>query len=247
MDGVSKEVSGWSSFFKVLTCPAALQPKGCSRPALRGHLVLALPGLYSSDATSTQRIVSEMPNGGAGMLRRNQKMREREAPKNANRRAANMRVAAIGKARADGELAALPPDALGSAIPTEKMEAEGILMNGLHDGSWRVVKRGAFSPDGPHYSWLQSANEQVQFTPPKQAWSKTELPARAREAPVTSVMDAEIDLAAVVIVGGGPHALAALSALNEGSIEKDAKGSRCPLQPVSCAVMPFTSYDRAAD
>ena len=44
----------------------------------------------------------------------------------------------------------------------------------------------------------------------------------ACDAPVTSVIDGDIGLddesASVVIVGGGPHALAALAALHEGSL-----------------------------
>ena len=46
------------------------------------------------------------------------------------------------------------------------------------------------------------------------------------EAPVTSVMnDIGLESVDIVIVGGGPHALAALSALRDGSLDEEGQGS----------------------
>ena len=60
--------------------------------------------------------------------------------------------------------------------------------------------------------------------PVAKEWKKSESskPCYACDAPKTSVIDdlgSHDESASIVIVGGGPHALAALSALHEGRLE----------------------------
>ena len=79
----------------------------------------------------------------------------------------------------------------------------------------------------PHYAWLEQKHEKPVHV---QAWSKSEAPASP-----SSVIDSDVTLrdepVEVVIVGGGPHALAVLAALNEGSLKKDVKV--CVIDPGS--------------
>ena len=110
----------------------------------------------------------------------------------------------------DGSLGqrVLAASALGPVTPTHMLSARGWV------GGWAGGLRGLKYEDGPHYAWLDASEKK----PPVhvQGWSKREAPASP-----PSVIHADIGLqdepADVVIVGGGPHALAALASLNEGS------------------------------
>ena len=110
----------------------------------------------------------------------------------------------------DGSLGqrVLAASALGPVTPTHMLSARGWV------GGWVGGLRGLKYEDGPHYAWLDASEQK----PPVhvQGWSKREAPASP-----PSVIHADISLqdepADVVIVGGGPHALAALASLNEGS------------------------------
>ena len=166
------------------------------------------------------------------MMQRNQKETERTPPKKYTKGlgAAKGQVVAIGQSTANGELGALALDALGSALKETEKQAVGYLTHGLHGRKRIMASRGMKYEDGPHYSWLPAAHEQVTCTPPTQDWSDTELPTPyASKAPATPVTESDIESAEVVIVGGGPHALAALAALSEDS-KDDTTGSCCLLR-----------------
>ena len=79
----------------------------------------------------------------------------------------------------------------------------------------------------PHYAWLEQKHEKPVHV---QAWSKSEAPTSP-----SSVIDSHTSVrdepAEVVIVGGGPHALAALAALNDGSLQENIKV--CVIDPGS--------------
>ena len=100
----------------------------------------------------------------------------------------------------------LAATALGPVTPAHMLSARGWV------GGWVGGLRGLKYEDGPHYAWLDASKQELPVH--VQGWSK-------REASPASVIHADISLqdepAEVVIVGGGPHALAALAALNEGS------------------------------
>ena len=72
----------------------------------------------------------------------------------------------------------------------------------------------------------------------------------ACDVPVTSVIDDGLDdeFASIIIVGGGPHALAALAALLDGSLASQQAGSGGSLQKVgtgarcSFCVNPLASH-----
>ena len=141
--------------------------------------------------------------------------------------------------RAEGELGALADDALGAKAPV----ADVAVSQGLATASRRVFAQDKKYQEGPRYSWLEPAQTKPVCM---QGWDKCELPKPDSDAPGTpvltrprtdapgspeSVMAAEVDLqdesAEVVIVGGGPHALAALAALNEGAPQKEGSGWCC--------------------
>jgi hypothetical protein len=185
------------------------------------------------------------------MVRRNMKIAERAARLKAEgHNLAAVKGRAIGhETRVEGELGYLRSGALGSVTTTEKMDAEGKVMPGLHGGNGSErVRRGHKYADGPQYAWLEAG----QAGPASgQDWSKSEVAPSpcACESPM-SVMDVDVDLpdesaAEVVIVGGGPHALAALAALNEGSLEKDSTGTRSLLRPPCRVPSHFTSHESA--
>lgn len=140
-------------------------------------------------------------------------------------------LAAIGyQPRPGGELGALAPDALGSVIPIDKKAAPG-----LHGGTAYSVMRGMGrdKEDGPQYSWLQPAHEQVRLTPRNEVWTKTTPCTCVAPSPKSVILDcSDIETADVIIVGGGPHALAALHALTEDA-KDGTKGSCCQLR-LSC-------------
>ena len=100
----------------------------------------------------------------------------------------------------------LAATALGPVTPAHMLSARGWV------GGWVGGLRGLKYEDGPHYAWLDASKQELPVH--VQGWSK-------REASPASVIHADISLqdepAEVVIVGGGPHALAALAALDEGS------------------------------
>ena len=81
-----------------------------------------------------------------------------------------------------------------------------------------TVSRGHKYDSGPRYAWLEAEKARAVHV---QGWAKSEAPG----SPLT-VVDPDLDLrrdepADVVIIGGGPHALAALAALNEGALGTD--------------------------
>ena len=147
-----------------------------------------------------------------------------------------------------GELGALPVDALGSAAPL----ADVAVSQGLNSASRRVFAQGHKYQEGPRYSWLEPAKCKKAPVCKNQGWDNCELASGKHTTPVltrpradapgtpASVIDvtdeesaAEVQApdvqAEVVIVGGGPHALAALAALNEGAEQKE--GSVCVIDP----------------
>ena len=133
-----------------------------------------------------------------------------------------LRAEARHQPMANGDLGqrTLAKGALGTVTPSSMLSAKqrGLASHG------RILRPGA----GPHYSWLNAEQAPKRPEVPVQAWSKIETPGSP-----TSVIRADIglpdELAEVVIVGGGPHALAALAALNEGSLLKEDTGLCCPL------------------
>ena len=117
----------------------------------------------------------------------------------------------------------LAADALGPVTPAHMMSARGWV------GGWVGGLRGLKYEDGPHYAWLDASEQELPVR--VQGWSKREAPASPASvihagilppaAPgifnCTEVVSLQEEPAEVVIVGGGPHALAALAALDEGS------------------------------
>ena len=89
-----------------------------------------------------------------------------------------------------------------------------------------IAAKGVMYGEGPRYTWLREEERKMSET--SAAWSKSKTPASP-----SSVMDFDIGLqdesAEVVIIGGGPHALAALAALNEDSILKGDTGTFRPV------------------
>lgn len=128
----------------------------------------------------------------------------------------------------------LPANALGPVTPFHKLSA-------------RERNRGIQGmkyDDGPHYAWLDK--EQEEEPAPVQGWSKSEAP----PSPAT-VIDSAIGLqdepAKIVIIGGGPHALAALASLKEDSLQTEDAGSRASCRPAARAqgtALALTSHCR---
>ena len=93
------------------------------------------------------------------------------------------------------------------------------------------ASRGQKYGDGPYYAWLKAKPKtDREMMLPVQSWSKREEPG----SPVSVIhpnIGNQDEPAEVVIIGGGPHALAALAALNEDSLLKD--DAVCVIDPGS--------------
>ena len=194
---------------------AAAEAHGYERQRQRQHEGMGV--VWTLD----QLIETQLKNGGAGGVNTHEGEHGSKIPS----AAAQQEIQPVPELpqeprhqpRADGALGqrTLAPGALGSVIPTRMSSARHEYLRPAHQS--RV----------PHYAWLEVEQERpVQV----QGWSKREVPT----SPV-SVIDSDIGFqdepAEIVIIGGGPHALAALAALNEGSLQKDDTGSCCLCGP----------------
>jgi hypothetical protein len=177
------------------------------------------------------------------MHKRIQKIKDlRPPPRMSGQAAAEGRQNAIGhRTRGDGDraMAHLDTGALGSVVQDDKIRS-------FSEASWQRKKY----EDGPHYSWLKASQPRSPSSPPKQAWCTTEpsmprhSPTSIREAPIPSNMEASVESAEVVIVGGGPHALAALAALTEDSKEGTTV---CVIDPGSHFMQSWNTRFRALE
>ena len=128
----------------------------------------------------------------------------------------------------------LPADALGPVTPQHKLPPRE---------QWRGLY-GKKYEDGPHYAWLEVDQELERNARARRTGGAraSEAPWSEREAPASpaSVIDSaaavQDEPAEIIIIGGGPHALAALAALNDGSHLKDGTGACASVCAVSLSL-----------